>query len=126
MYKAIFWSGVAVNAGLSIFVGLSYAQKNALSKQAITSRQVAAENLAKHVNSETCLVTNQQNFFKIGDPVLVKGSHTGKLATSCIYAKKHKQYLEVAYNDQELQVIRIFSVKEIKSALSVIKEENKQ
>jgi hypothetical protein len=71
------------------------------------------------------LITNQDIFFKIGDSVVTQGSETGKLATSCIYSKKSRQFLEVAYLDQELEVIRVFSRKEVQAAKSILREKDK-
>ncbi|MEO0839066.1 MAG: hypothetical protein AAF063_09210 [Cyanobacteria bacterium J06643_5] len=100
------------------YVGSQHIAKNLSSKNQISARQEAALNIAKHVISDTCWSYNADDKLKIGDRVLVKGSETGKIPTSCVYNKPTKQFVEVAYLDKELQAIRIFSIKEIQASRS--------
>lgn len=125
MIKQIFWGSILLNSAVFGLVTCANVNKNVSSQNASSSRNTALVNITKHVLSDTCLITNQDIFFKIGDSVVTEGSSTGKLATSCIYAKKSKQFLEVAYLDQELEVIRIFSRKEVQAAKSILREKDK-
>ena len=125
MIKQIFWGSILVNGVVFGLVTCANVNKNVSSQNASTSRNTALMNITKHVLSDTCLITNQDIFFKIGDSVVTQGSETGKLATSCIYSKKSRQFLEVAYLDQELEVIRVFSRKEVQAAKSILREKDK-
>lgn len=93
-------------------------KNNVTSQTAITARQSALLNIAKHVLSDTCWNYSTNQKIKIGDPIILKGSATGIIPTSCVYNPKTKQFVEVGYLDSELQAIRIFSIKEVQSAKS--------
>lgn len=88
------------------------------SKTAISFRQKAVINIAKHVLSDTCWQYRAKFPLKIGDAITFKGSTTGKVPTSCAYSPNTKQFVEIGYLDGELQAVRIFSIKEVQNAKS--------
>lgn len=99
-------------------VGGLQIKRNVTSQTATTARQQAVLNIAKHVLSDSCWNYKADYRLKIGDPIITRGTETGKIPTSCIYSPKTQQFAEVGYLNSELQVIRIFSIKEVQSAKS--------
>ena len=99
-------------------VGGLQIKSNVTSKTATTARQHAVLNIAKHVLSDSSRNYKADYRLKIGDPIITRGTETGKIPTSCIYSPKTQQFAEVGYLNSELQVIRIFSIKEVQSAKS--------
>lgn len=99
-------------------VGGLQINKNVSSKTAVTARQQAVLNIAKHVLSDSCWNYPAYYRLKIGDPIITRGTETGKIPTSCIYSPNTKQFAEVGYLNSELQVIRVFSIKEVQNAKS--------
>ncbi|MGB3652087.1 MAG: hypothetical protein WBA41_12860 [Rivularia sp. (in: cyanobacteria)] len=99
-------------------VGGLQINKNVSSKTAVTARQQAVLNIAKHVLSDSCWNYPADYRLKIGDPIITRGTETGKIPTSCIYSPNTKQFAEVGYLNSELQVIRVFSIKEVQNAKS--------
>ena len=121
--KSLIFGGFAVNA-LSLLVVTGFQiSRNVASTTAITARQAALINIAKHTISDTCWKHPSDTKLKIGDPVILPGTETGRIPTSCMYAPNTKQFLEVGYLSSELQVIRAFSIKEVQSAKSQVKAE---
>ena len=110
----------AVNLASFAVVGGFQISRNVSSTTAITARQAAVLNIAKHVLSDSCWEYPADIRLKIGDPIITKGSATGELPTSCVYAPNTKQFIEAGYLNNELQAIRIFSIKEVQSARSQI------
>lgn len=92
--------------------------KNVSSTAAVTARQSALTNIAKHVLSDSCWNYPADEKLKIGDAIATKGSATGKLPTSCVYSPKTGQFIEAGYLNNELQVLRIFSLKEVQASKS--------
>lgn len=121
--KPVILGAFAVNAVSFAVVGGFQVSKNVNSTTATTARQAALSNIAKHVLSDTCWSHSADSKLKIGDPIILPGTETGKIPTSCMYAPKTKQFVEVAYQNSELQVIRAFSIKEVRAAKSQIKAE---
>lgn len=119
--KQIVIGAFTVNLTCVGIVAGNQIKNNVTSQTAITARQSALLNIAKHVLSDTCWSYSANQKIKIGDPIILKGSATGKIPTSCIYNPQTKQFVEVGYLDSELQAIRIFSIKEVQSAKSQIK-----
>lgn len=114
---------VILGAGLSILCGVyalfNHFNTSRISKENLTARQLALINIAKHVKSESCWQEESNIPYKIGDPFITPGTDTGRIPTSCVFVIGVNQYLEVAYKNSELQVIRIFSVREVKNQLSI-------
>lgn len=79
------------------------------------ARKKGLQIVADHVLSSTCWFNKRNIPYKIGDLLEVDGTKEGKIPTSCIYAKKTRQYLQVAYSGGILQVQNIFSKKEIEA-----------
>ena len=121
--KPLIFGAFAVNVVSFAVVGGFQISKNVNSTTATTARQAALSNVARHVLSDTCWSHPTDTKLKIGDPVILPGTETGKIPTSCMYAPQTKQFVEVAYQNSELQVIRAFSIKEVQSAKSQIKAE---
>ncbi|RUT02727.1 hypothetical protein DSM106972_056470 [Dulcicalothrix desertica PCC 7102] len=92
---------------------------NVSSQTAISSRQRALVNIAKHVKSDTCWQNKANYPLKINDVIAVEGTETGKIPTSCVYVPKTKQFLNVVYSNGEVTVTRIFSIKEVQNQLSM-------
>ena len=122
--KPLIFGAFALNAVSFAVVGGFQISKNVNSTTATTARQAALSNIAKHVISDTCWQHPTDSKLKIGDPVILAGTETGKIPTSCMYAPQTKQFVEVAYENSELQVIRAFSIKEVQAAKSQILSEN--
>jgi hypothetical protein len=120
--KSIFWSAIAVNVLACGAVASVNISRNVSSQQASSARSTALLNIAKHVMSDTCWKSPQKTSFKVGDPITTNGTTTGKIPTSCMYAPKSKQFLEIGYIDQELVVVRVFSIKEVQAGKSIIKD----
>ena len=116
------WGTTLISVGCSVVALVLVFSKESVSHQQLTARQKALVNITKHVKSETCWTDNSDVAYKIGDPLITPGSETGKIPTSCVIAPKVNQYLEVAYKDSELQVIRIYSGKEVNAQLSQLRK----
>ena len=117
-YKVPFWGSTAICIFVAVVaLGLHFTERGN-SQKAVSARSRALENIAKHVNSESCWIDRSDTPFKIGDPLITRGSETGRIPTSCVIAPNAGQFLEVAYKNSELQVIRVFSNKEINAAKS--------
>lgn len=123
--KSIILGAFAMNIASFAVVGGLQVSRNVSSTTALTARQSALKNIAKHNLSDTCWRYPSNHKLKIGDPVLTSGSETGKIPTSCVYAPGAKQFLEVGYLDSELQVIRAFSIKEVQAAKSQVIQDAK-
>lgn len=122
--QPLIFGAFAVNAACLAVVGGLQVSKNIGSQTALTARQAALTNVAKHVIADSCWSHPTDTKLKIGDPVILPGSATGKIPTSCVYVPKTKQFAEVAYQNSELIAFRIFSIKEVQAAKSQIKAEN--
>ena len=121
--QPLIFGAFATNILAFAVVGGLQVSKNINSQTAITARQAALTNVAKHVMAESCWKYPSDYKLKIGDPIITKGTQTGKIPTSCVYSPKTKQFVEVGYLNSELQAIRIFSIKEVQAAKSQIKAE---
>ncbi len=118
--QPLIFGAFAVNVAAFAVVGGLQVSKNINSQTALTARQSALNNVAKHVIADSCWNHPTDTKLKIGDPVILPGTDTGKIPTSCMYAPKTKQFVEVAYQNSELIVFRAFSIKEVQSAKSQI------
>ena len=118
-------TGICVVSSL-ISLGLIFT-KEGVSISNLSARQKALANIANHVKSKSCWHETSDIPYKIGDPLITKGTQTGQIPTSCFIVtgiesglvSDSKQYLEVAYKNSELQVIRIFSNQELQNQLSI-------
>ncbi len=117
--KAIFVTAALVNLGTFGYAVSQQVSQNISSKTAITVRQKALINIAKHVRADTCWTNNSKQVFKLNDVISLAGTDTGKIPTSCVYVPKTKQFLSVAYSSDELQIQHIFSIREVKFQKSV-------
>ena len=124
--QPLIFGAFAANIAAFAVVGGLQVSKNIGSQTAITARQAALTNIAKHVIADSCWSHPTDTKLKIGDPVILPGTATGKIPTSCMFAPKTKQFLEVAYQNSELIAFRIFSIKEVQAAKSQIKANNKE
>ena len=122
--KPLIFGAFAINVVSFAVVGGLQVSRNISSTTALTARQSALKNIAKHNISDTCWEYPSRYKLKIGDPVILAGTETGKIPTSCVYVPGTKQFLEVGHLNSELQVIRAFSIKEVQAAKSQIKAEN--
>jgi hypothetical protein len=111
--KAIFLTAALVNLATFGYCLSQQVSQNISSKTAITVRQKALINIAKHVKADTCWKNNSKQVFKLGDVISLQGTDTGKIPTSCIYVPKTKQFLSVSYSSDELLVQHIFSIREV-------------
>ncbi|MHC5916795.1 MAG: hypothetical protein ACYTXE_38795 [Nostoc sp.] len=95
------------------------------SSNAIAERSNSLNVLAKHVLADTCWKSTQATPFKLGDSIDLPGSSDGRSPTSCIYAPKVSQFLFLAYKDSELVVSQVFSRREVRNQISVLKQHKK-
>jgi hypothetical protein len=116
-------TGMALNLMCFAFATSQKVSGNITSKTALNEQQQSLVIIAKHARSDTCWKQNTKALAKIGDIVEVPGTITGKVPTSYFYNPTTKQFLYVAYNQSELTIQRIFSIREVRNQLS-IKESN--
>jgi hypothetical protein len=124
--KSIIFGAFGLNC--VCFLAVTHAQftKSANTKNTNLARESALSNIAKHFNADSCWKYEVSTSIKIGDPIPTAGTETGKIPTSCVINPKTGQYLEVGYIDNELQVIRSFSKKEVTAKLSEINSKEKK
>lgn len=122
-YTPIIAVATAVNISCLgyVFANSIWANVNSQAQQQTRVRDLAL--IARHVKSETCWFSKNNTPFKLHDAINVAGSEDGTIPTSCIYAIATKQYLKVGYLNGKLQVLQVFSPKELQNQLS-IKGEN--
>jgi hypothetical protein len=109
---------LAVNIFALLAVSVGVISNRVTSDTALTKRLKGLEIVSDHVQSKTCWKLSGTDPLKIGDIIEPAGSELGKIPTSCVYSKKSKQFLHVGYLDQELQVLHIYSIKEVQSQIS--------
>jgi hypothetical protein len=122
-YTPLICIGAALNIICLGYITCNQVWSSVTSKNQIQARSKGLITIAQHVKSETCWFNQSGTAFKIGDSVNLAGTQNGRIPTSCIIAPKTKQYLQVGYLENDLQVTQIYSPKEIQNQLS-IKEDN--
>lgn len=96
------------------------------SDTAITERAKSLSVLSKHVLADTCWKSKQPQPFKLGDQIVLNGSEDGRSPTSCIYAPKTNQFIFLAYSNGQLVVDQVYSRKEVRSQISLIRQQRKR
>jgi hypothetical protein len=109
---------LAINTVVAVSVTAAVIQNRVTSDNAIAARAKGLQTLAQHLKADTCWKSESEQPFKLGDPVDVPGSFDGKLPTGCIYAPKVQQFLQVGYFNGELQVLQVYSRREMRHQLS--------
>lgn len=123
-YTPLIAVGAVVNFACLGYVTCSQVWSNVTSQTQQQTRVRDLALIARHVRSETCWFNRSKLPFKLNDSIDVAGSEDGKLPTSCIYAPVAKQYLKVGYLDGQLQVLQVFSPKEVQNQLSIKGDES--
>ena len=123
--KPLIFGAFAINVVSFAVVGGLQVSRNISSTTALTARQSALKNIAKHKLSDTCWKYPSNHKLKIGDPIITPGSETGKAPTSCFYSPTTEQFMEAGYQNSELIVLRIFSIKEVQAAESQVVQDAK-
>jgi hypothetical protein len=112
--KHISFCVLAGCAALSLSAQLA---QNLRSTRAQTNRSAALETVAKHSLVNNCMTVSEP--LLIGDVVQLEGN--GKSPTSCVI-DKNQRIGYVAYLNNELQVMYMYTRKELNSQVSVIKK----
>ncbi|MEH1922858.1 hypothetical protein [Nostoc sp.] len=122
----VIWVALGVNI-LSLSVVTSASVNARLkSSNAIADRANSLNVLAKHVLADTCWKSTKTTPFKLGDSIVLDGSEDGKSPTSCIYSPRTNQFLFLAYKDGELVVSQVFSRREVKNQISILKQQKQE
>ncbi|MHC5917778.1 MAG: hypothetical protein ACYTXE_43960 [Nostoc sp.] len=122
----VIWVALGVNV-LSLTV-VTAASVNARLKSdaAIADRAKSLNVLAKHVLADTCWKASNNKPYKLGDSITLDGSEDGKSPTSCIYNPRTSQFLFLAYKDGELVVNQVYSRREVRNQISILKQHKQE
>ncbi len=122
----LIWVALGVNVLCLGVVAATTVNARLKSDTAITERAKSLTVLSKHVLSDTCWKSTQPQPFKLGDSIVLNGSEDGRSPTSCIYAPKTNQFIFLAYSNGQLVVDQVYSRKEVRSQISLIKQQRKK
>ena len=88
-----------------------------------TNRNHALKIVANHMISESCWIIQSNDSLKIGDEIALDGMGKGTSPTSCVI-NGNGQFGFVAYHNNKLQTVYVFTEKEVAAKRSEIKEKN--
>ncbi|MHC5932052.1 hypothetical protein [Nostoc sp.] len=118
----VIWVGLGVNVLCLTVVTTASVNARLKSSNAIADRASSLTVLAKHVLADTCWKSTQATPFKLGDSIDLPGSSDGRSPTSCIYAPKVSQFVFLAYSGGQLVVSQVFSRREVRNQISILKQ----
>ncbi|MBD2508995.1 hypothetical protein H6G91_17160 [Nostoc muscorum FACHB-395] len=122
----VIWAALAGNVLCLGVVTAATVSERLKSDTAIADRAKSLSVLAKHVLSDTCWKSSQPEPFKLGDSITLDGSEDGRSPTSCIYNPQTKQFIFLAYSGGQLVVNQVYSRREVRNQISILKQQHKQ
>lgn len=122
----VLWCGLAINVLSLTVVTATTVNARLKSNTAIAERAKSLDAIAKHILADTCWKSNQTTPFKLGDSITLSGSEDGRSPTSCLYNTRTGQFLYLAYNGGELEVTQVYSRKEVRSQISILKKQQRE